>query len=757
MLFRKMLRDMGRHKTQFVSIFIMAFLGVFIYAGVGGEWQGLKKTANDYYNSTNFADVWLYGTSFTQKDEDAVRRLSGVTGTERCLVVDSVGKFGNNPKITLRFPSSDTISKAYRVSGEAFSSNKDGIWIDDRFAKAHHLTVGDTMTVTMDKMLLTKKILGTIYSSEYVYLSGSDGTTPDFSTNGYAYLPTKSFPDANHIPYNQILLTTDSSQSSNLEKRVDSTLGDKVSVYMTRDSQPSYAMFQQEIDQHKAMGSIFPVAFLAIALLTILTTMSRIITSQRTQIGTLKALGFKKGKILWHYISYGFWVSLAGSVLGATVGPLTLPYLFYPSMSSFYTLPYWKPAIDSSFYLMAAASVLLSTLITWLACRNVLKDSPAKALRPKAPKFVRHGWLERTALWQKFGFNTQWNMRDVSRNRIRSIMTIIGVLGCTALLVCAFGMNDAMKDLKVWKYNDIDQFQSKLTVDAKTSKQQIQNVVQSSNGQKIMKESVEIKANDVEKTGSLTVEDHVTLLKTTDINRNDISLPQNGLSLSYKMAELLGVKQGDKIQWHIFGDAKWAGSTVAQIYRDPSSQGISMNRESFEKLGYTFSPTAILTSQKITQKPSGISSVQQTGDLTKSWDDLTQSMMKMVYILILAASVLAVVVLYNLGVLSFTEMQRELATLKVIGLKTKKLRRLLLVQNLWLSFVGFLLGVPAGKWLLDQIMSTSGDSFDMVTAIHLTNILASFVITFVLAYLVNRMFSGSIRRLDLASSLKSVE
>lgn len=757
MLFRKMLRDMGRHKTQFISIFIMAFLGVYIYAGVGGEWQGLKKTASDYYSSTNFADVWLYGTSFTQKDEDSVRRLSGVTGTERCLVVDSVGKFGNNPKITLRFPSSDTISKAYRVSGEAFSSDKDGIWIDDRFAKAHHLAIGDTMTVTMDKMLLTKKILGTIYSSEYVYLSGSDGTTPDFSTNGYAYLPTKSFPDANHIPYNQILMTTDSNQSSNLEKRVDSTLGDKVSVYMTRDSQPSYAMFQQEIDQHKAMGSIFPVAFLAIALLTILTTMSRIITSQRMQIGTLKALGFKKGKILWHYISYGFWVSLAGSVLGATVGPLTLPYLFYPSMSSFYTLPHWNPAIDSSFYLMAAASVLLSTLITWLACRNVLKDSPAKALRPKAPKSVRHGLLERTALWQKFGFNTQWNMRDVSRNRIRSVMTIIGVLGCTALLVCAFGMNDAMKDLKIWKYNDIDQFQSKLTVDAKTSKQQIQNVVQSSNGQRIMEESVEIKANDVEKTGSLTVEDHVTLLKITDVNRNDISLPQNGLSLSYKMAELLGVKQGDKIQWHIFGDAKWVSSTVVQIYRDPSSQGISMNRESFEKLGYTFSPTAILTSQKITQKPSGISSVQQTGDLTKSWDDLTQSMMKMVYILILAASVLAVVVLYNLGVLSFTEMQRELATLKVIGLKTKKLRRLLLVQNLWLSFVGFLLGVPAGKWLLDQIMSTSGDSFDMVTAIHLTNVLVSFVITFALAYLVNRMFTGSIRRLDLASSLKSVE
>lgn len=757
MLFRKMLRDMGRHKTQFISIFIMAFLGVFIYAGVGGEWQGLKKTVTDYYQATNFADVWLYGSSFSQKDEEAVRKLSGVTGTERCFVADSIGKFSNNPKITLRFVDGDKISKAYRISGEAFSSSGDGIWIDARFAKARHLAVGDSMAVTINGISISKKILGTVYSPEYVYLSGSDGTTPDFSTNGYAYLPVKSFPFPDKMTYNQILVTTNSKPDANLEKRINNALDNKISVYMTRENHTSDAMFQQEIDQHRSMGSIFPVAFLAIALLTMMTTMSRIVTSQRTQIGTLKALGFKKGKILWHYVSYGFWVSLAGSALGATVGPMTLPYLFYPSMSGFYTLPKWEPAIDISFYLMAGAAVFLCTLITWLACRNVLNDSPSMALRPKAPKNVHHGFLEKTALWKKIGFNAQWNLRDISRNRIRSAMAVVGVLGCTALLVCAFGMNDAMNDLKVWKYNDIDHFQSKLTVDAKATPKQIQKAIQSTNGQALMEESVEIKSGDLKKTGTLTVEDHVTLLKATDENRNYIALPKDGVSLSYKMAEMLGVKKGDKIRWHIFGDEKWTNSTIEQIYRDPSSQGICMSREYFEKLGNSFSATSILTSKKAAQKPSGISSVQQTIDLTKSWDDLTQAMMKMVYILIVAAAALAVVVLYNLGILSFTEMERELATLKVIGLKTKRLRRLLLTQNLWLSCIGFLLGIPAGKWLLVQITSTSGDSFDMITVIHFSNILLAFVITFVLAYLVNRMFSGSIRKLDLAGSLKSVE
>ncbi len=757
MLFRKMLRDMGQHKTQFISIFIMAFLGVFIYAGIGGEWMGLKKTVTNYYEETNFADIWLYGAGFTDQDEKDVQNLDGVTDAERSMVVDGVGKFGNSPKVSLHFVEKNEITKMHMVRGEPFSTEKDGIWIDDRFAKAHKLSVGDKMSVTYNRLVIEKKIMGTIYSPEYVYLSDGNGMTPDFSANGHAYLSYRSFPGQDAIVYNEMMLATDTGNTADMEDRVSNVLDGRDSVFLTRENHPSYAMFQQEIDQHKSMGSIFPVAFLVIALLTMLTTMTRIVTNQRTQIGTLKALGFKKGKIVRHYVSYGFWISLAGSVLGALLGPVTLPWLFYPSLSGFYTLPEWKPTMDISFYLMAAATVLLCTLVTFLACRRVLTDIPAKTLRPKAPRLVRHSLLEKTALWKKLGFNAQWNLRDITRNKVRSVMAVVGVLGCTALLVCAFGMNDDMNDMKNWQYKDINRFQSKLLVDGAATTRQISNVLADINGQAIMEETIEIKANGIKKTGSLTATDHVTLLKTTDENRNIISLPKDGVSLSYKIAHQLGVKKGNKVKWHIYGNENWVTTTVAEIYRTPSAQGIMLTRECMEKLGYVFKPTSILAPDRVDDKYTGIAGIQLTDDMINSWNDLTEAMMTMVYILIAAASLLAVVVLYNLGILSFTEMERELATLKVVGLKSKRLRRLLLAQNLLLSVVGFLLGIPLGKCLIDAIVSTMGDSFDMITAIHPSNLLLSFVITFALAFLVNLMFSRRIKGLDMVRALKGVE
>jgi putative ABC transport system permease protein len=287
-------------------------------------------------------------------------------------MLDGIGNFSNNPKIALHFLGKNSITKPYTVSGEKFDPNEDGIWIDDRFAKLHDLSVGDTMSVNSKGITFKKVIKGTVYNPEYVYFSDGSGITPDFSGNTYAYLSADAFPKPKQMVYNEIMLTTNKS-TDKLEEKVSDALKGNYSVFITRENQSSYNMFDQEIHQHKAMGSIFPIAFLAIALLTMMTTMTRIVTAQRTQIGTLKAIGFKKNKILWHYISYGLWLSSLGSILGAILGLITIPKLFYPSLSRFYTLPEWKPAFDISFCVMGFLTVFLSTLVTWLSCKNLLK------------------------------------------------------------------------------------------------------------------------------------------------------------------------------------------------------------------------------------------------------------------------------------------------------------------------------------------------------------------------------------------------
>lgn len=759
MLFKKMLRDMGRHKTQFISIFLMAFLAVFIYAGVGGEWKGLQKSSDSFYRATNLADIWVYGSGFTEEQEKAVSEIEGVVQTERRLDLEASADLENKPRVTLSFVTKNDISSLYLLEGTDFDGNDtDGIWLDKRFSDARGLSVGDSISLSYNGFSFTKTIRGLIDSSEYVYMSGGDGMTPDFYENGYAYLSYQAFPVPEMLTYSTLLIKTDDS-GTDWEEAVGKALNGKYSVFLLRENHPSVNMFANEVSQHRMMGDIFPVVFLAIALLTMMTTMTRIVTAQRVQIGTLKALGFKKRSIVAHYLSYGFWLSLAGSVLGAVLGPLSLPHLFYPSMSGFYTLPEWKPAFSLSFLGMAGLVVAACTLVTYIACRNLLRETPAQALRPKAPRAMRHGIIEKSLLWGRLGFNSQWNLRDASRNRVRSLMAVIGVFGCTALLVCAFGMYDGMQDLKDWQYTDINKFESKLTVKEDASEEQISSVKDKVNGELLMEGSVEIRSEKTgkKKTGALTVTDHVTLISPTDFNRSPITLPQGGVSITCKMADSLGVSEGDMISWHVYGEENWVTTKVAALYREPTSQGISLTRECFEELGFSFRPTSILSAQKMTGTYEGIAGILSTADILQSWDDLTEAMMVMVYILILAAAVLSVVVLYNLGLLSFTEMEREMATLKVMGLKTRKLRGLLLTQNLWFSVIGFALGVPGGLWLVQIMVSSSGESFDFPIRLHAANFLLSFAITFGLSVLVNRLFSKKIRKINMVEALKGAE
>lgn len=757
MLTLKMLRDMGRHKTQFISIFIMAFLAIFIYAGIGGEWRGMIKSANDYYTTQNLADVFLYGNGFDDDAEAAVASLSEVIETERRLKLDAVGKLSDSPNIALYFLEDNQISTPYLVSGNEFSADKDGIWVDKRFADARNLAVGDQLTVSMNGMELTKTIRGLVYSPEYVFLSEADTLTPDFNMYGYAFLSKEAFPMPERLAYNTLLIKTDERDMTKLEDRITAAIDGKYSVFLEQKNHPSVSMFQDEITQHRMIGDIFPIVFLLIALLTMLTTMTRIVSSQRIQIGTLKALGFKKSAVIRHYISYGFWLSLAGVICGGIAGPLTLPYLLYPSMSGFYTLPQWKPAFDVSFVVMGAGIVLLSTAVTWLACRKLLSDMPAETLRPKAPKVFKHGVLEHTRLWKKFGFNTQWNLRDASRNRVRSLMAIIGVFGCTSLTVSAFGMNKSMLDLRKWQYEDIYRFESKINLEEMATDAQIEDIIKAVDGEAVMEGTIEIKAGDRKKSGFITVLDHVSLIVPTDKNLKPATLPKNGISISAKMAEALEVTQGDTIKWHLYGDEKWIDSTIAAVYRDPTTQGLILQREYFERYGLKFNTTSILSSQKVTQQHEGAATVLSTSDILKGWDDLTEAMNIMVYLLIAAAVVLSIVVLYNLGQLSFTEMEREMATLKVMGLKSRKIRGLLLTQNIWFSAIGYILGLPGGISLIQVIVSSSGESFDFPVRLHWDTAVIAFIITFGLSVFVNLLFSGKIKKLNMVESLKAME
>ncbi|WP_296848997.1 ABC transporter permease [uncultured Methanobrevibacter sp.] len=756
MLAKKMIRDIMKHKTQFLSIFLMAFLGVFVFAGIGSECVGLEVNVGNFYEDTNLADGWIYSPYLNDLFLEQVYYLGATTQMERQLVIDSEANFENNPEITLHFVENNTISKFYLIEGEPLDINdSNGVWVDKGFADAKGLKVGDNISFESEGYKIEKEIKGLGYSPEYVYHASSYSIKPDHDKIGFAYLSHKAFPE-DTVPYNVLNVKFDG-KAETYGKLVDYRLNGYYNSFVDRSNHPSVNQFSQEITKHKMMADIFPAVFIIVTLLILLTTMTRIIAHQRNQIGILKANGFRNNTLTLHYISYGFWLVLIGSLLGLILGPMILPPLFYPSMIRSYQLPLWNPAWSISFAFVMGLIVLFSLSVSYSAVSSISNEKPSDSIKPKAPNVSTSGFIEKLKIWKRLSFNVRWNYRDAKRNKLRGLMTIIGVMGCSALLVGAFGLYDGLNDVKEWEYDQINHYDSKLVIDEDALTSQVDNVASEVNGEKIMEGSIEIESDTMKKSGLLLVLGDNSLITPTDNDWNRIEIKNDEVSISQKMADMLGVGVGDTVKWHIMGSNKWVKTKIDKIHADPISQGIIMSPDKLEKLGLNYTPTGIITSEHVNKTFDGIKTTNSIVDIENSWDDITETMWLIIYVLIFFACILAIIVLYNLGLLSFTEIEREISTLKVLGFKSNDLRRLLLTQNLFFTVIGFILGIPLGLYILGLMWQSSGDAFYIIPSLTITNVLLTAAITFTLSIVVNLMFSRKIKKLDMVESLKRME
>ncbi len=753
MLIKKMIRDMKEHKMQFISIFLMSFLTLMIYAGVGAEATGIQQTVDTFYEDANMADLWIYSDNIDNSSYDKIKSIDSTQDIQRQLIITTTADMESDPTVKLHFIESNNISKYMPVDGNDIDMNdENGIWLDKRFAQAHNLKIGDNITLNYNGLTIEKTIRGLGYSPEYVYEQSDESIIPDFKLQGFAYASYKAYPTDN-IPYTTLLIKSNDSIESYQEK-IDDNVNLKNYTLMPFKDHNSVLQFQSEIDQHKMLGSMFPVIFVVVAVLTLITTMTRIVSHQRTQIGTLKAIGFSDKSLIYHYISYGFYLTVSGSILGLIIGVNTLPYLFYPSMSSFYTLPEWKSAFDVSFLYVAILLIAVSVLFTYLSTKNIVRETPAEALEAKPPKISGNSILEKTRFWEKLGFNERWNIRDIKRNKIRSLVTIVSVVGCTILLISAFGMSDGMSDLKTWQYGTINHYETQLIIDDNATIQQIDEVTANVNGTQVMTAPIEVKANDIKKTVNINVYNKTSLITPTDEHMHQIELPHDGITLSRKTAELLGVEKGDSIQWHIYGEDKWINSTIDEINADPSNQGITVTQEKLEEFDYNFTPTMIVTDNSVNKSYDGISAIFTIDQLQNSWDDMMESGNLLIAILLIFALLLSVVMLYSLSLLSFTEVEIDLATLKVLGFGSSIIRRMFLTQQVFLSVIGFIIGVPLGYRVLRVMMDSSGDTFYYPINYNPVTILLTFICVIGLTVVVNILLSRKIKEIDMVESLK---
>lgn len=768
MLRRKLFRDLWQNRTQFLSIFLMAFLGLFVFAGIEAESNGLLLSMDYYYEETNLADNWVVGAGFSNEEVESLQALEQVESIDRRVTIEAKAKVSNGEELDmeLNFMESINSSFPYLIEGEEFSADKEGIWLEELFAKEWNLKPGDYITLKYEGREFTEQIKGIIIHPEYVfYMLNSNSMMPNYGQYGYGFLSSKEFPNQEGIVYNRLVIKQDEEADNLLSESafkdlVKNVLDRDDVVVLDRSQNTGLEAIASEQAQHESMGIMFSAIFLLIAVMGIVTTMTRMTSNQRIQIGTLKALGFSKRKITWHYVSYGIVISAAGSILGAIIGPLTLPYLFMPSMTACYILADWRIAMsDKSCYAIVLA-IIVSTIVSFLSCRKELKDMPAITLKPAAPKNIRHSMLEKSKLWLSMNFSSQWNIRDIRRNKARSIMGIAGVAGCTMLLVCAFGMQDCMDEFIVWQYGGLITGQHKVMFADSASNLEKREYAQQLKGQLIQEGSCEFRKGDVIKTGSVTVLEEGNYIHYQAEDGNEITLPQHGVALSVKMANILDLEVGDFIEWHIAGEEDWEKSRITALYRTPTGQGITMYRQEYEAMHYDFCPTSLYTNMSIpdyvkdSDAVSGVISIEQ---LKNDLDETMEMMNIMIVILIIAAVVLGVIVLYNMGVLSFMEKTREVATLKVLGFSSGRIRKILRQQNSWITIFGIVVGMVMGYLFIDIIMQTMSEDYDMPTVVYLMTYVYSVIGTWIVSTGVNSMLSRKVKTICMVDALKGVE
>ena len=761
-LSKKRLRDIKQTKMQFFNIFIMVFLGVFVFAGIHAYMDGMEKSADKYYKDNNFQDIWLSGENFSTEDLEKVKNTENVKDAERMLTIKT--ELENKDGVTLdtNFIESNNISKMYVVDGEEFSKDKKGVWFDSYLAKNLDLKVGDEITVTYQNMKITEKIAGLVNTPDHVYFVKDDTEIfPTHKNYGYMYLSINELPQGMPQIFNQIIVDVDNTDKTqetkaNLENNIKSAI-----AVTDRESSVSYKGYNSEIEEGTTYSGVFTFLFLFIAVLSVTTTMNRFVKKQRTQIGTLKALGFKNRKIINHYVGYGFIISLVASVVGLLAGKYGLGTFFLNMEMSYFEVPVYKTVLIPVVYILAIAVVALITLVTYLSCRSILKESAVEALRIEIPKVKSTKFdLTTKGIFKKASISTRWNLRDVGRNKGRSLMAIVGITGCTMLMLCAFGMMDTMKSYLSWEFDKISNFEYKLSLSNNYTDDQFTNITEKYGNETSESFGIEIKNVDKKETNTLTVNDAPNKLKYTNHNKEYMDLKDDGIYITEKLSEKYGLKVGDEITWHIFGDDNWYTCKIAGLNRDPQNQQLNMTRKYYESLGLTYKADTVYTDENLinTKTIDGVDTIQSIATLKQGMESMLETTETMVVLLIVVSAILGFVIIYNLGILSFTEKQYQFATLKVLGFKDKQIKNIFVKQNLWLTVAGIVIGLPLGFWMLDYIFKSAlGENYDFNAYIKPVSYLYAVVGSLVVSIIVNKVLSRKVKRIDMVTSLKGNE
>lgn len=801
---------------RFLSLICMAFLGVGFYAGIQSSSPDMLKTLDNFYDENNVYDISII--SNVGLTEDDLLKLSKIKNVELAINIqekDTYLEIEENNYVVKLIEYNSQMNNVYIKDGRLPKNNNE-VSVDNALLENNNLKLGDNITIDGKKYSIVGNVISPLYFSAerpnsnlgsgkvdyYIYVYNGSLDLEAYSNIYITVKGAKKYltnSDSYKKLINNVKKDIDLIKDKQQDIRYDELYSDiietsemyDISIDESKFIKPKWYIYDRldntsykelinASDNLKKIGNIFPIIFFAISVLVSLISMMRMIEEDRVENGTLKSLGYNSFHITLKYVIYSLLATTIGSSVGAIFGSYIIPSVIWNIYKKIFFIPKFIYLLKSDYNALGLWICILCICGTSvIVCIKNLREVPANLMRPKAPKSGKKILLERiNFIWKKLKFSDKITIRNIFRYKSRVITTILGIAGCTALILAGFGLKDSIKDVTDFQFNNIIKYDKLLMTNESINQIDIEkellNDDKVENFTNVNTQNIKVLFNEQQQEVTMiTPDDFNSISKSIsliDLKTNNVidNISDNSCIISEKTAKLLDIDVGDKISL-LDNDNNKYDIKVSYIIKNYINQYLYINKNTYNNLFNNFKINSILISLKDEDKNSKdfdkkyISNgyaltIVDNDDIKSSMNDMLGSIDSIVAILIIAAASLAFVVLYNLSNINISERKREIATLKVLGFYPSEVDKYINRETVLLTILGIGIGLLFGSYLSHFIISTCEPDYIMFDRhVYTLSYFYSLFITVIFTIVVTIVTHFNLKKINMVTSLKNVE
>lgn len=779
---KRLVRMIGQTKGQFIAVTVVLTIGLLSYVALNMTIQNLDNTVKAYYDQTQMPQIFAQVLRIPEGKVEALKSVSGVQAVNARIVEDVKFDTGyGGEKTVLRLvslPDATTekpLSDIYLLSGNRPSQDNE-VAVIHLFAKARNLKVEDTFDIIVGGRKKALKITGIVSNPEYIYLvEDEQSLLPDPRTFGVAYV-TSQFAQSQlgyQKSYNSLLITTNSGADQDavideLDRKLDKY---GVMRIYKREDHISSRMIQEEITQGQKTANTVPVLFLSVAGAIIAVMLGRIVKNDRISIGVFKALGYTNGAIVWHYTQYALGIGIVGSTLGMLLGAMLANSLAKLYTTTVYDIPILVGRLYPEYLILA---VLIGSIFCIasgiIGARGVLTIQPAESMRPEVPKTGRRILLERIKpVWRRLSFTWKVVIRNIFRSKKRAIFIALGIALTYAVTLLPFFMLSAFMTMFDQQYGQMYAMDMQVTYTHGLNQNSILDLKQvlgdhAQEVEPIAEFPFELSAGWRKKNVSIIgIVENTRMYNFTNRHGQPVKLPREGISITEGLARLLEVEVGDSINIKSFIPGRESVVlSVNEIVEQPLGVNAYMDLEHMQRvlLDHDYINGAVIRGERLESSEldhvKHIKSVLLSADMMAIFKEFTALTYASILVMVASAGILGFAIVYNATIMSIYERKMEFSSLRVLGFDKQHIFKMLFRENLVLSALGIIIGIPLGASMVDSIMASfSNELYTMKADFDFMAFVYTTVVTIAFVLIAQVATHHKIAKLDFIEALKA--